>query len=165
MADVSHKTRNLLIILLTLVAFLLGRNTKKPAEPRTIVTTDTIVVVDTISIDKPTEITRYVVRKDTFWLDKFILVINDDTTPGVEIPIEQAIYQDSVEDVAYTAYVSGFHPQLDSISISHQSAIIQPTITEKPSRWSIGVQVGLGANKKGLTPYVGVGLQYRLWQF
>ena len=81
----------------------------------------------------------------------------------VPIPIIQKRYDDSL----YTAWVSGFEPNLDSINLR------LPTITEtitktivKPSpRLSIGIQGGAGVGVFSRQPdvYVGVGLQYRLW--
>lgn len=81
----------------------------------------------------------------------------------VPIPIIQKRYDDSL----YTAWVSGFEPNLDSINLR------LPTITEtitktivKPSpRLSIGIQGGVGVGVFSRQPdvYVGVGLQYRLW--
>lgn len=79
----------------------------------------------------------------------------------VEIPITQKIYQDSV----YTAYVSGYDATLDSLYIRHK--IIKETITirEKAHRWGVGIQGGVGTDLRGITPYFGIGISYRLWDF
>ena len=81
----------------------------------------------------------------------------------VPIPIIQKRYEDSL----YTAWVSGFEPNLDSINLR------LPTITEtitktivKPSpRFSIGIQGGAGVGVFSRQPdiYVGIGAQWRLW--
>ena len=81
----------------------------------------------------------------------------------VPVPIVQKRYDDSL----YTAWVSGFEPNLDSIDLR------LPTITEtitktimKPSpRLSIGVQTGAGVGIITRQPdfYLGVGAQWRLW--
>ena len=81
----------------------------------------------------------------------------------VPVPIVQKRYDDSL----YTAWVSGFEPNLDSIYLR------LPTITEtitktivKPSpRLSIGVQTGAGVGIITRQPdfYLGVGAQWRLW--
>ena len=81
----------------------------------------------------------------------------------VPIPIIQKRYDDSL----YTAWVSGFEPNLDSINLR------LPTITEtitktivKPSpRLSIGIQGGAGVGVFSRQPdiYVGIGAQWRLW--
>ena len=80
--------------------------------------------------------------------------------------LEQKVYEDST----YRAVVSGpsieqYGPRLDSISIySRKTTVYQTkTVYVEPSRWSIGIQAGYGASKDGLTPYVGIGVQYALW--
>ena len=81
----------------------------------------------------------------------------------VPIPIIQKRYDDSL----YTAWVSGFEPNLDSINLR------LPTITEtvtktivKPApRLSLGIQAGAGVGVFSRQPdiYLGVGAQWRLW--
>ena len=82
----------------------------------------------------------------------------------VPVPIVQKRYDDSL----YTAWVSGFEPNLDSISL-HQPEIIT-TITEtivKPSPLiTFGIQAGAGygiINRKA-DFYIGVGGQLNLWR-
>lgn len=81
----------------------------------------------------------------------------------VQIPITQKVYSDST----YTAYVSGFNPSLDSITLNlPKETILIKNI--KPKRWSIGVNVGYGIMLNGtpkLSPYIGVGISYNLWSF
>ena len=81
----------------------------------------------------------------------------------VPIPIIQKRYEDSL----YTAWVSGFDPNLDSINLR------LPTITEtvtktivKPApRLSLGIQAGAGVGVFSRQPdiYLGIGAQWRLW--
>lgn len=81
----------------------------------------------------------------------------------VPLPIVQKRYDDSL----YTAWVSGFRPNLDSIRL------YLPTITEtitntivKPApRLSVGVQTGAGVGIITRQPdfYIGVGAQWRIW--
>ena len=129
--------------------------------------TDTLVVErwDTAFIDRPTEIVRYVTRHDTI-RDTSITIIVDSTNghPTAIIPIEQAIYRDSTENAKYVAYVSGYRPSLDSITINcmQKTEIITKIEREKQRRIGFGAQIGVGYAGK-LTPYVGLGLQYRIW--
>ena len=89
-----------------------------------------------------------------------------DSVLYLPVLLEQKVYEDST----YRAVVSGpsieqYGPRLDSISVySRQTTVYQTkTVYVEPSRWSIGLQAGYGASKDGLTPYVGIGVQYRLW--
>ena len=82
----------------------------------------------------------------------------------VPIPIMQKRYDDSL----YTAWVSGFEPNLDSISL-HQPEIIT-TVTKtivKPSPLiTVGIQAGGGIGIINRKPdiYIGVGGQINLWR-
>jgi hypothetical protein len=82
----------------------------------------------------------------------------------VPVPIMQKRYDDSL----YTAWVSGFEPNLDSISL-HQPEIIT-TITKtivKPSPlFSVGIQTGAGYGIISRQPdfYIGIGGQLNLWR-
>lgn len=133
---------------------------REPAEQ----VTDTLIVVrtDTICIEKPTEIVRYVQRFDTIRLNDTIvkLILSDSTAL---LPIECAIYQDSTEKAKYTAFLSGFRPVLDSIHIETFATDRIITIEKPQKRLGIGLQAGVGVAKDGFSPYIGVGVQYRLW--
>ena len=82
----------------------------------------------------------------------------------VPIPIMQKRYNDSL----YTAWVSGYEPNLDSINLR------LPTITEtvtktivKPAPLiTVGIQAGAGYGVINRKPdiYVGVGAQVNLWR-
>lgn len=84
-------------------------------------------------------------------------------TITMEIPVEQKRYDDSL----YTAYVSGYRPQLDSIRLHLPSTITETTITQRiaPPRLSIGIQTGAGYGIINHKPdiYLGIGVQWRFW--
>lgn len=128
---------------------------------------DTIFIErwDTLKIEKPTEIVRYITRFDTITRSDTIkiAILNDSTAI---IPIECAIYRDSTENAKYEAYLSGFRAKLDSIQIEcmQTEKIITETKVVPGSRWGVGFQAGIGYSGK-FAPYVGVGVQYRLWQW
>ncbi|MFR1988145.1 MAG: DUF6808 domain-containing protein, partial [Prevotellamassilia sp.] len=73
--------------------------------------------------------------------------------------------QQVYRDTTYTAWVSGYRPQLDSIEVYPRTLIVRQTAppAAKPRRWSVGVQGGYGLTPKGLQPYVGVGLSVKLF--
>lgn len=133
--------------------------------------TDTLIVVrwDTVTIEKPTEVVRYVVRYDTLKTSEIANVTDSAMLKKIDslnltIPIEQAVYSDSTENAQYTAYISGFRATLDSINFKCKNieTIITRTEIEKARRIGFGIQVGVGVTRQGLSPYVGVGVQYRL---
>lgn len=126
--------------------------------PQTVVETrvDTLVVYDTITAYKPVPFNVYVV--DTMWVP---VTVHEHDTIWAQLPREAKVYQDS----AYRAVVSGFRPSLDSIEVYRkmQTVIVTQNVRIPPPRWSWGVQTGVGWNPGGgFSPYIGVGIQYRL---
>lgn len=154
-----------LLAVMCAVFFLLGRWTKREPEPRIETKTDTVTIwrTSTKILPEPSykiSLPPYLVLRDE--LDTLTL---HDTT-YIEIPMEQKVYSDT----NYTAYVSGFRPQLDSLTIRIPTTYIETTTTiRKPApRWNVGIQVGMGAqygivNKSpDFGPYVGIGITYRI---
>ena len=137
------------------LCLLITRCTNKAATEPTL--RDTIV--DTIKVVKPiakdSVITRYkVVNVERVNYVDSVNTISEVVfdTVMVRLPIESKHY----EGDHYEAWVSGYEPSLDSISIYNR------TILPKPKRWSIGVQGGVGITPKGIQPYIGVGISFRL---
>ena len=85
----------------------------------------------------------------------------DKDSVTVQIPITQTVYEGSI----YTAYVSGYRAKLDSILFRIPRKETTIVKHPKPKRWSVGVQAGYGMGKNGMQPYIGLGVQYRLWEF
>lgn len=80
----------------------------------------------------------------------------------VSIPITQKIYEDSL----YKAYVSGYAVSLDSIFVNRFTERIyirSPTSEQK--RFGVGIHTGVGFTPKGFQPYVGIGIDIRLFSF
>ena len=140
--------------------------------------TDTLTFVDTIPFYKPVPRDSVVIRYVTEVLPAVpkqeesvpnsgtSVPTEDESVPkdsvSVQIPITQKVYRDS----SYTAYVSGYRPSLDSITVYAPVRTIR--IREKPKRWSVGVQVGYGVTvtkQPQFAPYIGVGVSYNLWNF
>ena len=130
-----------------------------------------------------------VIKRDTVWKDSIIreplpaetintgrVVYMRIPVPGprdtitlhdsIDVPVP--IYQKRYEDSLYTAWVSGYEPNLDSIDLR------LPTITEtvtktivKPSPLiTFGIQAGAGWGVFYRQPdlYIGVGGQINLWR-
>ena len=135
-------------------------NGKKKAVETIIVQRDTLTLTDTIHTVEP----KYIAVRTVDTIRVPVPVQGKTDTVWAELPREQKVYQDST----YLAYVSGYAPQLDSIDVFRKTTTITVTNTIKEytnPRWSIGVQAGYGASKDGLSPYVGVGIQYNLVSF
>ena len=147
--------------LASVIVFLLIRNTKEKTVTVTKVIEHTIYDYQTYTI--PHYVYEEIIRYDT-------LRIHD--TINVPIPILQRVYRDST----YTAYVSGYKPSLDSITIRQKTMFVNTITTETAttnrSRWviTVGLNVGIGyvapfnssAGTIGMYTGIGVGLGYRL---
>ena len=137
------------------LCLLITRCTNKAATEQSIRDTivDTIKVIKPIAVDSV--ITRYKVVnvervKDTTIVNEVSEVVFD--TIRIRLPIESKHYSTT----NYDAWVSGYEPSLDSIKV------YQREVKTKQSRWSIGLQGGVGMTPKGLQPYVGIGVAYKL---
>lgn len=154
--------RNSVIILLALLVvgaagFVAGRKTaRKGAESVIVERVDTLVIRDTIVSYKPKYITRRVI--DTTYVPVPEYIERNDTIFAV-MEREQVVWEDSLARV----YASGIDPQVDSVMHYRTERVINHIIPVKANpRWGIGIQGGVGSGKGGLTPYVGVGVQYNI---
>ena len=137
------------------LCLLITRCTNKAATEQPL--RDTIV--DTIKVVKPIAVDSVVTRYKVVNVERVNYVDSVNTisevvfdTVQVRLPIESKHYEG--ED--YEAWVSGYEPCLDSIRV------YQREVKTKQSRWSIGLQGGVGLTPKGVQPYVGIGVSYRL---
>ena len=115
-----------------------------------------MVIRDTIVSYRPKMVTKRVV-------DSVLVPVVDTLTLRdtlfVFLEREQVTWEDSLARV----YASGINPHVDSVIHFTRDLIITKEIPViKKTRWGVGVQVGAGAGKDGLTPYVGVGVSYNI---
>lgn len=149
-----------LIVLLCLLSFIGGRQSKRMPVPET--STDTLIVRDTIRIEKP--LTKFVKTTDTLLLAVTDTIVLHDTT-YIRLPMETKVYADST----YRAQVSGYRPSLDFIEVYPTTTTITTNnvvYKAKKTHWGIGVSVGYGVTICNGTfyasPYIGVGINYNL---
>lgn len=143
-------------ILIIVLAFGLGWFVKPSPEVGIEVRTDTVFSSSVI------------VRRDTvpYYLPTPMLCWHTGDTIHVGdtvLMVEQKVYKDS----DYTAYVSGYRSQLDSISVYSKTITvtndIYHTLKEKPRRWGLAITAGYGFSKDGLSPAIVAGVSYRIW--
>lgn len=150
-------------VLISLVVGLLGGAAllyfcwARPAldrEPEVIIKTDTLTIRDTLTITDVEVVERRVT-------DTIRVVMRD--TIEVSLPREQVVHKDS----SYYVVISGFEPKLDTLKVYPTTTIIwkEKTIVEPQKRWGLSVVAGGGFGVSGLTPFVGVGVSYDLFQW
>lgn len=142
----------ILTLAISFACFLLGRySVEKRIE----------VVKETDTINEPILEPSYVFDVEEIELPYPVFVyqkgdtVKELDTIYVPLPIQRKVYETDL----YRAVVSGYRPNLDSMTIYHKREIIH----EKDRRWGIGITAGYGIGKYGLSPYVGIGGFYRIW--
>ena len=133
---------------------------KEPPQERIVSRVDTLYIRDTLTVYKPSKVTRTV--KDT------VRVIVKETqldtmhdTVFVYLPQESIVWQDD----RCIVYAHGINPQVDSVTHFNSGAVVTRTVTGRPKRWGIGVSAGYGMSKDGLSPYIGLGISYNIIRF
>lgn len=101
------------------------------------------------------------IRVRFYPLDKVVhdtdsVVRVDTVTKEVIIPISQKVYKDS----SYTAWVSGYRPRLDSIKVVN--SVVTRNVVRPAKRLGVGIQGGVGMTPKGVQPYIGIGVGWRI---
>ncbi len=159
-----------LLVLIALVlswGYFIGRGFDHDADE---VKSDTTTFIDTVPFIKPVPkdslVVRYITRKlplrgDSIKIPSGQIAENKKSCDSAEvlIPITSKKYEDSL----YTAYVSGYHANLDSIFVRKQTMVITNTLTKtKIRRFGIGVNAGIGygTTSKRIEPYIGFGATY-----
>ena len=120
-----------------------------------IIKKDTVILVDTLFIEKPVYRTKYITKVDTVYVN--------DTIP-IALPVETKIYEDST----YAAQISGIKADLDWIKVyPKQTTIYEEKVLQMPYKQplfefkpSVGIGYGLINNKVDI--YVGGSLQINL---
>lgn len=160
--------RPLIILLAALAlmaaAFFIGRWSRPEKHDEQLIPSVPVIITQwrTQRIESPRPIAErpvskmYVPVKDT-------MRIHD--TLYLSLVRTQKEYRDSL----YTAWVSGYQPELDSLHLYIPEKTVTITLREQPKHWHLGVTAGYGATLQDktvrLSPYVGVGLTYSIISF
>lgn len=177
----SRASITILAIVVVLLAMAGGWLLGKSSERR-VVERDTVTVIDTVTYAQPvakdSTVVRYVTRhlpvvKHTDLAGNHAQKDGENIPPqglsddrdsmAVQIPITQKRY----ESDEYSAWVSGYEPQLDSISVYPKTTVIRERSYKPPNKWHIGIMggYGYGFTSKQAEPFVGVGIMYSILSF
>lgn len=127
-------------------------------EPEVVIQTDTVTVRDTVTL---TELVP-VIRRVTDTVRVEVPTVQHDTV-AVLLPREQVVYPDS----SYYAVVSGFQPRLDTLIVYPVTTTIyvEKTVKSPKKRWGLSLVGGGGFGAQGLTPFVGLGISWDIFQW
>lgn len=142
------------VLLLCFISFLFGKTCKKK---EIIYDIEIDTVIDTII--QPIPVPQYIVDvgevEIPFPMDAIVKKDTIKDTVYINIPIQRKTYQ--TDD--YRAVISGYRPNLDTMTIYHKREIIY----EKSRRWGLGITAGYGLSKDGFSPCLSMGVFYRIW--
>lgn len=143
------------IVLMLAAAFFLGRALPNGAES-SVIDRDTITVRDTLRDTIPQPFTVRFDHYDTLYIPLYIVdtLRTDSALLPIPIPIERREYRTD----NYRAVISGYKPSLDVMEVFRKTQTV--TVREKPKRWGVGPQVGVGVPGGW---YVGIGVSYHVW--
>ena len=92
--------------------------------------------------------------------------LRDTIRDSIDVPI--SIMQKRYDDSLYTAWVSGFEPNLDSIRLYQPEIIttVTKTIVKPSPLITVGIQTGAGVGiiHRQADFYIGVGAQMNIWR-
>lgn len=155
----------LIIVVVSTFSYRAGyRCAETAAEPKH----DTVWMTKKIHVPSPAPIAERILDTRLLFVSVPILADSSGGTPDstiIAFPVEQKEYADS----NYHAWVSGYRPQLDSITLFQKTQIITTTVTQKAPRFGLGISAGIAAGyfltpsgwQPGAGPAVSVGFYYR----
>lgn len=133
-------------------------------EPSVVVERDTVWKDTTIYEPQPAETID--IGKTVYIRIPYNIIETDTIHDSIEVPVH--IYQKRYDDSLYTAWVSGFEPNLDSIRLYQPEIVttVTKTIVKPSPLVTFGIQAGVGWGVFHRQPdlYIGVGGQVNLWR-
>lgn len=155
------KVRMILSVVVVILLVISVRNCRRPTVRDVFEQVDTVVVRDTVrdTITVPRKV--YVARIDTCWLHAAADTVYVSDTVRVFVPIERKEY--ATEE--YRAVVEGWHPALVEMEVYPKTKTVTQYMTRetvRKTRWGIGVQAGYGISDRGMSPYIGLGINYNI---
>lgn len=145
-----------IILLIIIILFQRKNNTNYSVIEKT--TIDTLYITDSIFIEKPKYINKYI----THYITDTVYSVDSILVP-VKLPIEKLTYSDSTDTYKYQAIVSGYKASLDELNIYTTTPQYNTIQTKyKPNKWSISI--GASLNIKGqLYPSINIGYNIFSW--
>lgn len=150
-------------VLCFLAGLFIGRGERRHEVKVVQLKPDTLVVRDTLLLEKPKYVSVAKIVHDTVYLPS---IEEPSELVAVDIPIEHKFAEYDDAQVWY----HGFNADIDSCKVFPKTVYIETPyevqIKEKvKTRWGVGIHGGYGITKSGLSPYIGVGISYNLFSF
>lgn len=155
----KQKTKYILVtVLLLIISVVCGyKSGVSHGEGRTVHDTIRYITTDTVRIEKPVLVKSKPLGYRRIKIDSIRGGDSIREKDTVYIPYIQKEYSSE----RYRAYVSGYDVELDSLKVYPESTVIRTRI--KPRRVGLGIIAGYGYGTRGLSPFVGLGIYYRIF--
>lgn len=147
----------ILLLIVLSASFFAGYHVRGTCEKKTQVERDT--VIDTLRSVLPVPSFEVEVREVEIPYPIIIKEKGEERIDTIYVPVP--ITQKEYTTPDYRAWVSGYKAALDSIDVFPKTIYITKKIPSH--RWGLGVSAGYGVGRSGLSPYIGVGVYYRIW--
>ena len=148
----------IVVLALCLLCFLAGRHSNR-AGGVLVGKNDTLILHDTIRDSIPYPVYETVIQTVPEIFPVYITLEGDTVREPIFVPIRITQKEYLTDD--YHAWVSGYNPSLDSIDVFPKTMYI--TKRQLIRRWGIGITAGYGIGRNGQSPYIGIGVFYRIW--
>lgn len=129
-----------------------------------IVFLDSITQFDTIYIEKYEIVKLPIYNTDTIRQTDTLVAV-DSVFVDVLLPIELKHYNDTLSQTAISFDIKGYNCELKDLYARNLIVYPEQQNTPKTKDFGLGLQLGIGATKDGFSPYIGIGLNYNIFQF
>lgn len=152
----------LLYLLIAIISFCLGWFVTPGRKDNPDRTNDTIIKTNTVR-EVETD-TQYIFSPQPYiaWIDKSDTIYASDSCWHQR---EYKVYKDS----DYYVKISGIGPRLDEIRFYPRTIreyiYTDRQITGKKKRFGVGISAGYGLSSKGMVPYIGISVNYNIFQW
>lgn len=157
-----------------LAGYILGRRNTQTVyvdKPYPVTVEKPVPVHDTVYETRNVYLPKVKTEHDTVWGTVTTSVYIHDTVQ-VQVPISTKEYEEEINDAKVNVKISGFEPNLESLTVINLRICPQTPQKSPQGRFSVGVGVGYGFGLKdasngvfSLQPSVGVTFSYSLFSF
>lgn len=156
------------VVIAALIVFSIYTTLNKKKELKYVNDTITIVKKDTFKIEKPIP---YLVTKHSTKIDTLLTTDSIPVMIPVQVPISLYQFKDTAicdsDSIIINQSILGYGVKVESVtaSLKMTSKVIVPIKIVKPKRFSFGPYFGATIYNNKIIPSIGIGLQYKIFEF
>lgn len=128
-------------------------------KPELMFVVDSVEIFDTCFFNHFDTVILETIKKDTITKLDSIFVFD---SVEVFLPINTYKFDTTLNETHINLICEGFDVRLNTLLVERINVVHEQEKAVKTNRFGLGLQLGIGVNEKGFTPYIGIGLNYRL---